>query len=578
MFKDLMPLLGKYKKYAIITPILMVLEVVFEVAIPFIMALIIDKGIKIGTEQGDLSYVLIMGGILIALAILALICGALGGKYGSIAAAGYAKGIRAELFYKIQDFSFANADNYPTSSLVTRMTTDVTMIQNAFRMSLRMLVRAPIMLISATIMAFFINTKLASIFMIAIPFLAVFLYIIFMKAHPYFRKLLYKYDNLNNSVQENLIGIRVVKSFVREDHEIEKFRESVKDLKETSLKAEKIVILTSPVMQFTMYIGIIAISWFGASLIINGSMQTGELMSFITYITLVLMSLIMLSMTFIQIIISKAATTRVLAVLREDSEILDGLKTNQLLEDGAIEYKDVCFSYSKDCSNYMLKNISLKINSGEFIGILGGTGSGKTTLVQLIARLYDVSAGDLIVGRHNVKDYSLDNLRKDIAIVLQKNVLFSGTIRENLLWGNKNATDKEIIEVCKIASAHDFIVSFSEGYDTYLEQGGVNLSGGQKQRICIARALLVKPKILILDDATSAVDTNTEAKIKNQLRNKLKGTTVIIIAQRINSIENADKVLILDEGNINAYDTPENLLENNKIYKDLYYSQLKGVK
>ncbi|MDD3382077.1 MAG: ABC transporter ATP-binding protein, partial [Bacilli bacterium] len=489
MFKDLIPFIGKYKKYAIITPILMIFEVIFEVAIPFIMALIIDEGIKIGVEQGDLSYVISLGALLILFAVIALICGALGGKYGAIAATGFAKEIRKGIFYKIQDFSFSNSDKYPTSSLVTRMTTDVNMIQNAFMMSLRMLVRAPIMLISATIMAFIINSKLASVFIIAIPFLAFLLYFIFIKAHPYFRKMLYKYDRLNNSVQENLIGIRVVKSFVREEYEINKFKDSVSELKETSIKAEKIVILTNPIMQFTMYIGIIAISWFGAKLIISDLMKTGELMSFITYITLVLMSLMMLSMTFIQIIISKAASSRVAEVLKEDSEIKDGLDKDRVLKDGSIEYRNVCFSYSKDNDNYVLKNINIKIESGEVIGILGSTGSAKTTLVQLIPRLYDVSEGELIVGKSSIKEYSLNNLRKEVAIVLQKNILFSGTIKENLLWGNKNATKDEILDVCKIVQAHDFIMSFTDGYETRLGQGGVNLSGGQKQRICIARAL-----------------------------------------------------------------------------------------
>jgi len=577
MFKDLIPFIGKYKKYAIITPILMIFEVIFEVAIPFIMALIIDEGIKIGVEQGDLSYVISLGALLILFAVIALICGALGGKYGAIAATGFAKEIRKGIFYKIQDFSFSNSDKYPTSSLVTRMTTDVNMIQNAFMMSLRMLVRAPIMLISATIMAFIINSKLASVFIIAIPFLAFLLYFIFIKAHPYFRKMLYKYDRLNNSVQENLIGIRVVKSFVREEYEINKFKDSVSELKETSIKAEKIVILTNPIMQFTMYIGIIAISWFGAKLIISDLMKTGELMSFITYITLVLMSLMMLSMTFIQIIISKAASSRVAEVLKEDSEIKDGLDKDRVLKDGSIEYRNVCFSYSKDNDNYVLKNINIKIESGEVIGILGSTGSAKTTLVQLIPRLYDVSEGEIIVGKSSIKEYSLNNLRKEVAIVLQKNILFSGTIKENLLWGNKNATKDEIIDVCKIVQAHDFIMSFTDGYETRLGQGGVNLSGGQKQRICIARALLTNPKILILDDATSAIDTNTESKIKSALKDRLKETTVIIIAQRINSVESADKVLILNDGEIDAYDTPLNLLKNNKIYKDLYSSQLKGV-
>lgn len=577
MFKGLLSNIGEYKKYAILTPIMMVFEVLFEVAIPFVMALIIDNGIRIGVEQGNMSYVIKMGGLLILFALIALFCGFFGGRFGALASTGLAKELRRKLFYKIQDFSFSNVDKFQTSSLITRMTIDVNMVQNAFMMSLRMLVRAPIMLISATIMAFIINARLATVFIIVIPFLAFFLYLIFTKAHPYFRIMLNKYDTLNNSIQENLIGIRVVKSFVREDYEIEKFKKSVKELKDTSMSAEKIVILSSPVMQFTMYISIIVIAWFGAKLIITNLMQTGELMSFITYITLVLMSLMMLSMTFIQIIISRAASSRIVEVLQEEVEIKDGEDVDLRVKDGSIEYRDVCFSYVKNNENYVLKNINLKIKSGELIGILGGTGSAKTTLVQLIPRLYDVSKGELIVGKINVKNFSLKNLRKDVGIVLQKNVLFSGTIKENLLWGNVNATNEEIEEVCKVVQAHDFIMNFPEGYDTFLEQGGTNLSGGQKQRLCIARALIANPKILILDDATSAIDTNTEAKIREGLKEKLKDTTVIIIAQRVSSVDRADKILILDEGEINAYDTPENLLVNNKIYQDLYYSQLKGV-
>ncbi|MGI6709879.1 MAG: ABC transporter ATP-binding protein [Bacilli bacterium] len=576
MFKGLLSNIGKYKKYAILTPIMMVFEVLFEVAIPFVMALIIDKGIAIGVEQGNMSYVIEMGGLLILFALIALLCGFFGGRFGALASTGLAKELRRKLFYKIQDFSFSNVDKFQTSSLITRMTIDVNMVQNAFMMSLRMLVRAPIMLTSATIMAFIINARLATVFIIVIPFLAFFLYLIFTKAHPYFRIMLNKYDTLNNSIQENLIGIRVVKSFVREDYEIEKFKKSVKELKDTSMSAEKIVILSSPVMQFTMYISIIVIAWFGAKLIITNLMQTGELMSFITYITLVLMSLMMLSMTFIQIIISRAASSRIVEVLQEEVEIKDGEDVDLRVKDGSIEYRDVCFSYVKNSENYVLKNINLKIKSGEVIGILGGTGSAKTTLVQLIPRLYDVSKGELIVGKMNVKNYSLRNLRKDVGIVLQKNVLFSGTIKENLLWGNVNATNEEIEEVCKVVQAHDFIMSFPEGYDMFLEQGGTNLSGGQKQRLCIARALIANPKILILDDATSAIDTNTEAKIRVALKEKLKDTTVIIIAQRVNSVDGADKVLILDEGEIDAFDTPKNLLANNKIYQDLYFSQLKG--
>ena len=494
------------------------------------------------------------------------------GKFSAIAAVGFAKNIRKTLFDKIQDFSFANIDKFSTASLIIRMTTDVVNIQNAFMMIIRMAVRAPFMLIGATIMAIFTSSKLAFVFLFAIPILAVALYIIMVIVHPRFKAMLEKYDKMNLNVQENLIGIRVVKAFVREDYENKKYKNTADLVRKAQVFAEKLIVLNMPIMQFVVYSCILSVLWFGGNMIIQGNMEIGQLTSFLVYIMQILMSLMMISIVFIMIVISKASRDRILEVLNEESDIKNNGK-NAKFKDNSIEFKNVCFSYNNKKDNLVLKNINLFIKSGETLGIIGGTGSGKSTLVQLLPRLYDIFSGSLIIGGNDVKDYDLQNLRDEIAMVLQKNVLFSGTIRENLLWGNEIATNDEIIKVCKISQAHDFITSFPNGYETKLGQRGVNLSGGQKQRICIARALLKKPRILILDDLTSAVDTATEGKIRKALINELPNTTKIIIAQRILSIKNADKIIVLNNGEINGYGTNEELMGNNEIYREIYYSQ-----
>ena len=574
MIKKILSHLGKYKKYAILTPLVMIGEVLMEVLIPFVMASIIDIGIK---GNGGVSYTVKMGLIMICMALCSLFFGAIGGKFAAIAGMGFAKNIRKALFDKVQDFSFANVDKFSTASLVTRLTTDVTNTQNAFMMIIRMGVRAPFMLIGAVIMALTISPELSTIFMVAIPILGVALVLIINIAFPRFQEMLRRYDSMNGSVQENLVNIRVVKAFVREDHEKEKFDAAADFVRRAQIAAEKVIILNMPIMQLTMYGSIVAVLWFGGNMVIGGTFAIGELSSFISYITQILMSLMMLSMIFIMIVISRASVTRIAEVLDEDIDIKDEVPGSTLeVVSGNIEFKDVSFSYAKKDDNLTLEHINLKIHSGETIGIIGGTGSAKTTLVQLIPRLYDVQSGEVLVGNHNVKEYTIHNLREEVAMVLQKNVLFSGTIKDNLKWGNEEATDEEVIEACKAAQADDFIQSFPEGYDTDLGQGGVNVSGGQKQRICIARALLKKPKIIILDDSTSAVDTATDSKIRQAFREKLNDTTTIIIAQRISSVQDADRIIVIDDGKINAFDTHENLMKQNEIYREVYESQQKG--
>jgi ATP-binding cassette subfamily B multidrug efflux pump len=574
MIKKLLTCLGKYKIYAVLAPITVIIEVFMEITIPFLMAKIIDVGIK----NMDVAYVVKIGGLMVLMAMVSLLFGALSGRFAAVGATGMAKGIRKELFYKIQDFSFANIDKFSTASLVTRLTTDVTNTQTAFMMMIRVLVRAPIMLISATSMAISINRQLSLIFFVAIPVLASAFIFIGTKAFPYFRKLLEKVDSLNSSVQENLIGIRVVKAFVRKDYENENFKEAATTLADAQKKAEKLLILGMPIMMFTMNACMIAIVWFGGHFIIDGSMQAGELFSFITYISQVLISLMMMTFIFVSIIMSRASITRIIEVLDEQPDITDDKADRELsVEDGSISFEKVSFSYAKDGDNLTLTDIDLKINPGETVGIIGGTGSAKTTLVQLIPRLYDVFSGRILVGGHDVRDYKIETLRDAVAMVLQKNVLFSGTIKANLKWGNENATDEEIVEACKAAQAHEFIMSFPNGYDTDLGQGGVNVSGGQKQRLCIARALLKRPKVIILDDSTSAVDTATDSKIRKALRENLKGTTTIIIAQRIASVSEADKIIVLNDGRVNAVGTHEELLAGNEIYREVYESQQKGV-
>ena len=574
MLKKLLSCVGEYKKYAILTPIVMLGEVIMEVLIPLVMACIVDYGIG----KGDISYTIKMGLLMALMAIFSLACGALGGKFAAKAGMGFAKNVRKKLFDKVQDFSFANVDKFSTASLVTRLTTDVTNVQNTFMMVIRMAVRSPFMFIFALIMAISINAKLAMVFLIAIPVLAIAMVIITSTAFPRFEKMLAKYDALNSRVQENLIGIRVVKAFVREKFEGEKFVASADDVRAAQVKAEKVVILGQPFMQIAMYACIVAVIYFGGNMVIGGTMLIGQLSSFITYITQILMSLMMLSMIFVMTTISMASMHRIVEIFDEVPDIADYNADPALLpEDGSIVFDNVSFSYAKDKDKLNLKNIDLNIKSGETIGVIGGTGSAKSTLVQLIPRLYDVIEGKIMVGGHDVRDYKIDNLRNEVAMVLQKNVLFSGTIKDNLRWGNENATDEEIIEACKQAQAHDFVMSFPDGYDTDLGQGGVNVSGGQKQRLCIARALLKKPKIVILDDSTSAVDTATDAKIRHAFNTELGDTTTIIIAQRISSVAEADRIIVLDDGNIDAFDTHDNLLKTNKIYREVYTSQQKGA-
>ena len=574
MLKKLLSCVKEYKKYAILTPIVMLGEVIMEVLIPLVMACIVDYGIG----KSDISYTVKMGLLMALMAIFSLACGALGGKFAAMAGMGFAKNVRKKLFDKVQDFSFANVDKFSTASLVTRLTTDVTNVQNTFMMIIRMAIRAPFMFLFALIMAISINAKLATVFLIAIPVLVIAMVIITSTAFPRFEKMLAKYDALNSRVQENLIGIRVVKAFVREKFEGEKFVASADDVRAAQVKAEKVVILGQPLMQIAMYSCIVAVIYFGGNMVIGETMLIGQLSSFITYITQILMSLMMLSMIFVMTTISMASMHRIVEIFDEVPDISDHNADPALLpEDGSVVFDNVSFSYAKDKDKLNLKNIDISIKSGETIGVIGGTGSAKSTFVQLIPRLYDVLDGRILVGGHDVRDYKIDNLRNEVAMVLQKNVLFSGTIKDNLRWGNENATDEEMIEACKQAQAHDFVMSFPDGYDTDLGQGGVNVSGGQKQRLCIARALLKKPKIVILDDSTSAVDTATDAKIRHAFRTELADTTTIIIAQRISSVAEADRIIVLDDGNIDAFDTHENLLKTNKIYREVYTSQQKGA-
>ncbi|MGN0620273.1 MAG: ABC transporter ATP-binding protein [Porcipelethomonas sp.] len=573
MIKKIISCIGEYKKYAVLTPVIIIGEVLMEILIPLVMARILDNGIN---GSGGIPYILKMGGIMLIMAAFSLLCGTLAGKFAAMAGMGLAKNIRQKLFNKVQDFSFKNVDKFSTASLVTRLTTDVTNTQNAFMMIIRTAVRAPMMMIGATIMAVSINFKLSLVFFIAIPFLGIALYLIASTAHPRFQAMLKKYDAMNASVQENLIGIRVVKSFVREKHENKKFEASADEVRRAQLAAEKIVILNNPIMQLTMYASIIAIVWFGGKMIINGDMETGLLTSFISYVTQILMSLMMISFMFIMCIISRASAVRIAEVLDETPDIEGSGDDSIKPADGSIEFRNVSFSYFDDPDNCALENINLSIRSGETIGIIGGTGSSKTSLVQLIPRLYDTTSGEVIVGGKNVRSYTLENLRQEVAMVLQNNVLFSGTIRENLRWGNPDASDEEIENACRHAQAHDFISSLPDGYDTFLGQGGVNVSGGQKQRLCIARALLKKPKIIILDDSTSAVDTATDSRIRQAFRQQLADTTTIIIAQRISSVSDVDRIIVMDDGKINGTGTHEELLRSNEIYREVYESQQKG--
>lgn len=573
-FGKLLRLIKPYWLFALLGPIAIVFEVLLEIRIPLLMADIVDKGIP----AKDLTYVMQTGGKMILMALFSLLCGASASYFSSYAAMGLGSEIRKAEFDKIQSFSFSNIDRIGTASLITRMTTDVNNIQHATMMSLRILVRAPVMLVSAIVMAYSINQRLVTVFLIAVPFLATCIGVIMKVAFPRFGVMLGKFDKLNGSIQENLIGIRVVKAFVRAKHEKEKFREANDDVMNAQRRAERVVILNAPLMMLTIYSCIIAILWFGGNLIIGGKMLTGELMSFISYVTQILVSLMMISMVFITLIISRASFERIVEVLNEKSDITDeGCDPALTVKNGDITFENVSFKYNKNAEENTLENISFSIRSGETVGILGGTGSAKTTLVHLIPRLYDVTQGRVLVAGHDVREYTLDALRGAIGMVLQKNVLFSGPIIENLKWGDQNATQEDIEWAANAAQAHGFITSFPEGYNTDLGQGGVNVSGGQKQRLCIARALLKRPKIMILDDSTSAVDTATDAKIRAAFANELRDTTKIIIAQRVASVRDADKIIVLDNGQISDIGTHDELLERSEIYKEVFNSQLKGV-
>lgn len=571
--KEFLKYFGEYKKYAILCPLCVFCEVIMEILTPYIMAKMVDNGV-IG--NAGIWYVFKMGILMILMAFFALFFGIKAGKFSAKAGAGLAKNLREILFDKVQNFSFANVENFSTASIITRITTDVVNVQNAVMMVIRVAVRAPFMLIGAIVMALFTSKELSYIFIFVIPFLSISLFIISKIASGRFKVLLKKYDDMNLILQENLTNIRVVKAFNREDFEMEKFNKIVNIVKKAGIFAEKIIILNNPIMQIAIYSSILSILWFGGNIIIKGNMEIGQLSSFLTYVMQILMSLMMISFIFIMLMISRASRTRILEVLNEVPTIKDS-KQDAVFENGSIEFKDVDFSYTNKKENLVLSNINLKINSGETVGIVGSTGSGKTTLVQLLPRLYDILNGTLNVGGNNIKKYKLKTLRDNIGIVLQKNVLFSGTIKENLKWGNEKATDDEIIKICKDAQAHDFIMGFAKGYNTVLGQGGVNVSGGQKQRLCIARTLLKKPKILIFDDSTSAVDTTTEAKIRKVLMKDMKDTTKIIISQRILSIKDADKIVVLDNGKINGIGTHKELMENNEIYREIYLSQQNGL-
>ena len=562
----------EYKKVSIMTPIFMILEVIFETLLPFLMASIIDDGV----EKGDMNHIYIMGALMIVLAFLSLYAGIMGGKCGAKASTGFAKNLRKAMYENIQTFSFSNIDKYSTPSLITRLTTDVTNLQNAYQMLLRMFTRAPATLIFAMFMAFTVNKKLASIYLIAVIFLAICLVILMSKATKYFNQVFKKYDDLNASVQENVSAIRVVKAYVKEDYEKGKFSKANYNVYKMFLKAEGILTLNGPLMMFTVNACIIFLSWFGARYIANGYINEGDLTCLITYCMNILMSLMMLSMVFVMVTMSYASARRVAEILTEKADITNPEDPIYDVKDGSIAFKNVSFSYKKGKGKEVLKNIDFKIKSGETIGIIGGTGSSKTSLVNLISRLYDVTEGELVVGGINVKKYDLETLRKNVAVVLQKNVLFSGSILDNLRWGDKNATEEECIRACKLACADEFIQKMPDKYNSHIEQGGVNVSGGQKQRLCIARALVAKPKILILDDSTSAVDTATDARIRKAFAEEIPDTTKIIIAQRISSVQNADRIIVMENGEIDGIGTHEELLENNKIYKVVYESQTGG--
>lgn len=577
MIKRLSKCIREYKLPSVLTPILVSLEVVMEVLIPFLMGKLIDEGIK----KGDTGFVVKTGILLVVLCLFSLFFGAAAGITAAKASAGFAKNLRHDMFHNVQSFSFANIDNFSASGLVTRLTTDVTNLQNSYQMIIRIAVRSPAMLLFSLFMALGINGKISTVFLCVIPVLAVGLGLVVKNAHPIFKRVFKTYDKLNNVVAENLHGIRVVKSFVREKEEEKKFRTVSEKIFSDTKRAENILAFNAPMMQTATYACILLIAWFGANLIVSTGeteMTTGDLVSLLSYVMQILMNLMMLSMIFVMLTMSKAAGERVCEVLEERSDLVNPENPVYSVNDGSIDFENVSFSYSGEKGNYCLKDVDLHIKSGETVGVIGSTGSSKTTLVQLIARLYDTTEGTVKVGGRDVREYDLDTLRNEVAMVLQKNVLFSGTIKENLRWGKEDATDEEIIEACRLAQADPFISKMPDGYDTFIEQGGTNVSGGQKQRICIARSLLKKPKILVLDDSTSAVDTATDTLIRKAFKEYIPETTKIIIAQRISSVEGADKIIVLDDGGVSAFGNHAELLEKSEIYREVYFSQQKGGK
>ena len=572
MIKTLLTQVKEYRRASILAPLFTGFEVLMEVLIPFVTASIIDKGI----EAGNISRVYFYGGVMLVMAFLSLVFGILAGRYAAKASSGFACNLRDGIFEKVQTFSFSNIDKYSTAGLVTRMTTDVTNVQNAYQMILRIAVRAPLMLVCSMVMCFFISAKLSTVFLAAIVILAAALILIMIKTTKIFSEVFRRYDDLNADVQENVTAIRVVKAFVREDYENSKFRKAAEKLYSLFVKAESNLALNNPVMMLVVYGCIIALSWFGAQFIVAGDLSTGSLTSLFSYVMSVLMSLMMLSMIFVMITMSAASGRRIAEVLNEVPDMASPEQPKTQLADGSIDFNHVSFSYKHGSGEETLHDIDLHIRSGETVGIIGGTGCGKSSLVSLISRLYDVDEGSVYVGGNNVKEYDMEELRNQVAVVLQKNVLFTGTILDNLRWGKEDATEEECAEACRQACADEFIERFPDGYNTWIERGGSNVSGGQKQRLCIARALLIKPKILILDDSTSAVDTATDAKIREAFARKIPGTTKLIIAQRISSVQDADRILVLDNGAVNGFDTHENLLENNRIYREIYEAQTKG--
>ena len=572
MVKTLLKEVKEYKFASIITPCFMVLEVAMEMMIPFLMASIIDKGV----EVGNMTHIYKVGGLMIVIAVIGLLAGLGGARYGAMASTGFAKNLREKMFNHIQTFSFANIDKFSTAGLVTRMTTDITNIQNAYQMILRMCVRTPITLVCAMAMSFYISKELASVYLVAVLVLGVILVFIMKNATKYFSQAFPRYDDMNSAVQENVSAIRVVKAYVREKEETEKFRKTSKNIHDLFVKAEKVISFNAPAMSITVYSCILLISWIGAKMIVAENLSTGELMSMLAYCMNILMSLMMLSMVFVMITMSMAAVKRVYEVLSEESNIQNPVEPIYEVPDGSVQFKNVNFAYKKDAEGFVLKDINLDIKSGETIGVMGGTGSSKTSLVNLISRLYDVTEGEVLEGGHNVKDYDMETLRNQVSVVLQNNVLFSGTILDNLRWGNSEATYEDCVRACKLACADEFIQRFPDGYETKIERGGTNVSGGQKQRLCIARALLKNPKVLILDDSTSAVDTATDAKIRKAFAEEIPNTTKFIIAQRVSSVKNADRIIVMEDGEVNGFGTHEELLASNEIYREVYESQTKG--